>query len=147
MLSFCNDSHQLGIHLPGLALTANIIKWDRCAAGNTACALTVHRAILRFALTSGHGKMDGRRRRTVIHVGINPGFFAFLFGKPPFAGQWHLRTTSRVGASYTTYPEPGNHGCFAATVFFRKHHLWVEMSDMLLGLVPHPLPIVANILS
>ncbi len=147
MLPFCNDGHQLGFHSPSLALTANIIEWDRRAAGNTARALTVHRAILWFALVDGHGKVNSRRCRIVVHLWLNPGFFAFLFREPPFTGQRHLRSASGVGASYSTHPEPGNHGGFAATVFFRERHLGIEVPNTPFGLVTHPLPIVANIFS
>src|SRR5258708_21695584 len=127
MLPLGEDCHKLSTYLSDFTCTAQIIQSNMCAAGNTVRALPFHCAILRFALASGHGKTNGRRRRTVIHVGINPGFFAFLFGKPPFAGQWHLRTTSRVGASYTMHPEPGNHSGFATTIFFGECYFWIEV--------------------
>src|SRR5260221_14487255 len=83
----------------------------------------------------------------MIYDRLNPGFFAFLFRKPPFTSQRHLRSVSRVGASYSSCPEPGNHSGFAATIFFRECHLGIEVPNMTLGFVTHPLSIVANIFS
>src|SRR5260221_11450136 len=147
MLPLGDDRHKLSTYLSGFACTPQIIQSNRCAAGNTVCALPIHCAILRFALAGGHDITNGRRYRTVIHVGINPGFFAFLFREPPFTGQRHLRSASRVGASYSTHPEPGNHGGFATTVFFRERYLGIEVPNTPFGLVAHPLSIVANIFS
>ena len=74
-----------------------------------------------------------------IHDRLDPRLLALLLGEPEGTDERHRRAAGGVGAADGARPEPGDHG-------LPVRSLGVEMADALLGLVAHPLAVVAHVL-
>src|SRR5437660_1549979 len=128
MLSLRNDCHESCSHASGFALTTDIIEGYRGTTCNTSCALAVDCAILWLTSARCHRKVNGGWCTGMIYNRLYPRLFTFLFGEPPFTCEWHLRSTGRVGAGDSTYPEPGDDGGLTTTIFFRQCDFGIEIS-------------------
>src|SRR5699024_8589642 len=94
----------------------------------------------RFSRIMSDREFDG----AVNDGGNHIGFLALLLAQPPRPHQRHLYPASRVRACNSACPNPRDDRCFGSGL---KGGVRVEVTDPLLGLVPHPLTVAPNILS
>ena len=92
-----------------------------------------------------------------IDLRFNPVGLLGLFAEPEAAYQRDMNPTiHRAWAVNSSRPKPCNHGQLLPDIgeqvwpirpHLRGHfHLWVQVADPLLGFIPHPFPVVADIL-
>src|SRR5687767_12780784 len=83
--------------------------------------------------------------RSIVDYRLDPGLLALFGGEHEVRNKGNHRTFGcRIGRANCTRPKPGNDFRLRS---IGQSHLGIKMADALLGLVTHPLTVIAYVLS